>query len=75
MVAKHSEPASIVPFIKAFKPNMKLMHDIHIWPTDVHIHDTPKSHGGLLLNPPSVFYSRNLPNSKLRQRRALYLGE
>lgn len=37
MVAKHSAPASIVPFIKAFKPNMKLMHDIHIWPTDIHI--------------------------------------
>lgn len=45
MVAKTS--ANIVPFIKAFKPNMKLMHDVHIWPTDVHIPDPQKSHGGL----------------------------
>lgn len=26
---------------------MKLMHDVHIWPTDIHVHDTEKSHGGL----------------------------
>lgn len=36
MVAKTF--ANIVPFIKAFEPNM-------IWPNDIHIHDTQKSHG------------------------------
>lgn len=46
MVAKTSASANIVPFIKAFKPNMKLMHDYHICPTDIHIHNTPKSHDG-----------------------------
>lgn len=35
--------ANIVPFIKAFKPNMKLMHDVHIWPTHIYIHDTQES--------------------------------
>lgn len=45
MVAKTS--ANIVPFIKALKPNMKRMHSVHIWPADIHIHDTQKNHGGL----------------------------
>lgn len=44
MIAEAS--ANIVPFIKAFEPNRKLMCDLHIWPTDIHIHDTQKSHGG-----------------------------
>lgn len=43
------------------------MHDVHIWPTDIHIHDTQKSHGGLFFFFPPVFHSRNLHDSKVRQ--------
>lgn len=62
MVAKTS--ANIVPFIKAFKPNMKLMHDVHIWPTDIHIHDTQKGHGGLFF----FFFFFTPPSSVLFQK-------
>lgn len=57
---KKSASANIVPFIKAFKPNMKPMHDAHIWPTDIHIHDTLKSHAGLFFStPPNVLFQRS----------------
>lgn len=37
---KDSISANIVPFIKAFEPNMKRTRDVHIWPARIHIQNT-----------------------------------
>lgn len=74
MVAKKYAYANIVPFIKAFKPNMKLMHDVHIWP-DVHSHDAQQSHGGQFFSSSISVLFQESPWKQSETRRALYSGE
>lgn len=51
------------------------MHEIHIWPTDVHVHDTSQSHGGLLLNPPQCFIPEVSLIANLDKGEHFYSGE